>query len=195
MSLDIRTVDVSWLPTYAAIPICFEVRSVLCVLPVQGGLGGLRLQEVPVSAPFAKDYDAYDEDPVLHWVERFDTSQWQFLAASVEGVAVGGATVAYGSTDVNMLEGRSDLAVLWDLRVAPEHRRQGIGAALFDHAVAYALEKGCRQLKIETQNVNVAACRFYASRGCHLGAINQYAYSAHSQVSHETMLLWYLDLR
>jgi GNAT superfamily N-acetyltransferase len=60
---------------------------------------------------------------------------------------------------------RSDLAVLWDIRVQPERRGRGVGKALFYASVDWACRRGCRQLKVETQNVNVAACRFYASQG------------------------------
>jgi hypothetical protein len=49
-------------------------------------------------------------------------------------------------------------------------------------------------MKIETQNVNVAACRFYASMGCELGAINRYGYAGVPAVAHEAMLLWYYKL-
>jgi hypothetical protein len=49
-----------------------------------------------------------------------------------------------------------------------------------------------RQIKIETQNINVNACRFYARMGAVVGAIHQYAYS--STYPEETMLLWYKDL-
>jgi GNAT superfamily N-acetyltransferase len=90
-----------------------------------------------------------------------------------------------------MLEGRRDLAVLWDLRVAPEARGQGVGAALFQAAEAWAAARGCRQMKVETQNVNVPACRFYASQGCVLGAIHRFAYP---ELPHEVQLLWYRDL-
>ena len=90
-----------------------------------------------------------------------------------------------------MLEGRKDLAVLWDIRVVPERRGCGVGAALFARAERWAAERGARRLKIETQNVNVAACRFYASRGCHLGAIHRFAYR---DLPDETQLLWYKDL-
>jgi GNAT superfamily N-acetyltransferase len=90
-----------------------------------------------------------------------------------------------------MFEGRSDLAVLWDIRVAPSTRRCGVGAALFEAAEAWASAKGCRQLKVETQNVNVAACRFYARRGCELRATHGGAYS---ELPDEIQLLWYKDL-
>ena len=58
----------------------------------------------------------------------------------------------------------------------------------------WARKKGCRQLKIETQNVNVPACRFYARQGCELGAIHRYGYAGCPDVAHEAMLLWYLKL-
>jgi hypothetical protein len=49
-------------------------------------------------------------------------------------------------------------------------------------------------MKVETQNVNVPACRFYAAMGCTLGAVNLHAYAGHPKVGHEVMLLWYYDL-
>ena len=106
---------------------------------------------------------------------------------------VGGAAVAWRSPKVHMLEGRDDLAVLWDFRVHPDYRRKGIGTALFRRAAQWARSKGCKQLKIETQNVNVPACRFYAAQRCHLGRIDRYGY-AEPDIAHETMLIWYLDL-
>jgi GNAT superfamily N-acetyltransferase len=93
-----------------------------------------------------------------------------------------------------MLEGRGDLAVLWDIRVRPERRGQGIGPALLRGAADWARQRGCTQLKIETQNVNAPACRFYASQGCELGVIHRHAYAGQPHVAHETMLIWCLRL-
>jgi GNAT superfamily N-acetyltransferase len=95
---------------------------------------------------------------------------------------------------VNLLEGRQDLAVLWDIRVRPDARGLGIGTALFRHAAAWARSKGCRQMKIETQNVNVPACRFYAHMGCELGMVHRFGYAAIPAVADEAMLFWYLKL-
>ena len=90
-----------------------------------------------------------------------------------------------------MLEGRDDLAVLWDIRVSPKHRGQGIGRRLMDRVASWARVRQCRWLKIETQNTNVPVCRFYASCGCRLGGIHPGAYT---DLPDEVMLLWYLDL-
>jgi len=55
--------------------------------------------------------------------------------------------------------------VLWDIRVSAAERGTGIGSALFRAAEDWARARGCGWLKIETQNVNAAACRFYQKMG------------------------------
>jgi GNAT superfamily N-acetyltransferase len=106
---------------------------------------------------------------------------------------VGGAAVAWNTNDVNLLEERADLSVLWDLRVAPERRGQGLGRALFEQAAAWSKARGCLQMKIETQNVNVHACRFYAAQGAVLGEIRRFAYQD-QRVRNEVQLNWVLAL-
>ena len=80
---------------------------------------------------------------------------------------------------------------LWDIRIRPDYRRRGIGSRLFRRAGEWARGKGSRQLKIETQNINVAACKFYASQGCYLGAIHPGIYES---LPEEVQLLWYMNL-
>ena len=63
-----------------------------------------------------------------------------------------------------MLEGRRDLAVLWDIRVSPETRRKGVGSALFEMAEAWARLHELWQLMTETQNINVGA-QLYRTAG------------------------------
>jgi hypothetical protein len=51
------------------------------------------------------------------------------------------------------------------------------------------------QLTIETQNTNVAACRFYAARGAELRGIVHHAYAAEAEpIASEVQLQWWLDL-
>lgn len=197
MSVEIARIGADQLCRYQRVPIYFRVDSQLRVEPLEGGLGGLRLVEERVDPPYVKDYDAVlggsDESPA-HWPELFNVSRWGFFLAIARGQDIGGAAVAFDTPGVNMLEARSDLAVLWDIRVHPDERRHGIGSLLFQGAADWARLQGCRQLKVETQNVNVRACRFYARQGCHLGSIDRYGYAGCPDVAHEAMLLWYLDL-
>jgi len=72
------------------------------------------------------------------------------LSAWSHGARVGGAVIAWNTPTVHLLEGRTDLALLWDLRVAPESRGQGVGTALFQAAESWAASRGVRWLKVET---------------------------------------------
>lgn len=175
----------------ALIPIAFEVESVFDVSARDGGLGGLVLSERRLDVPYVKDYDTTEEESPARWAERFDVSNWGLVGAHSNGARVGGAVIAFNTEGVNMLEGRSDLAVLWDIRVSPQARGRGVGSALFRAAETWAAARGGRQLKIETQNINVGACRFYARQGCVLGAINRFAYN---ELPNEVQLLWYKNL-
>jgi GNAT superfamily N-acetyltransferase len=89
------------------------------------------------------------------------------------------------------LDGRSDVAALWDIRIQPDLRNSGIGSALFRAALKWARDRGCTQIKIETQNINVPACHFYVRMGCTLDCINRFAYA---DLPEEAQLLWHLDL-
>jgi ribosomal protein S18 acetylase RimI-like enzyme len=157
--------------------------------------GGFSIVEKKVTS-YTRNYDGQgdDLDSPIRWARKFDVSKWGFFLAIDQSLVVGSATVAIGTPNVNMLENRKDLAVLWNIRVHPNRRRSGIGSKLFKYAADWARQKGCRQLKVETQNVNVPACRFYAKQGCELGAIHRYGYSSSPKVAYEAMFLWYLEL-
>ena len=191
LSIEIREEPPAALAAYGTVPIAFEVRETLVVRAPDSGLGGLHLDVRPVPEPWTKDYDAYAGEGPERWNARFDTRGWGILSAWVQGGRVGGAVVVHDSPDVRMLDGRTDLAVLWDLRVASALRGRGIGDTLFRASERWARARGASWLKIETQNINVPACRFYARQGCTLGAANRFAYP---ELPEETQLLWYKRL-
>lgn len=186
----IREEPIEDLDRHGEISIAFEVTAVLAVELVEAGLGGLRLAEQPVDVPWVKDYDATDGGP-MRWASRFDVSNWGLLAAHDGDRRVGGSAIAFDTPTVHMLRGRRDLAVLCDLRVANDVRRGGVGTALFRASEAWARERGCVGLEVETQQVNVPACRFYARMGCSLAAVDRYAYP---EMSDEVRLIWRRDL-
>jgi len=194
VNVQIREVRTDCLPQYGEVPIAFRVQSVFRVVAREGGLGGLALREEKLAEPYVKDYDARDFDRPARWADEFDMSEWGILMAFDGQEAVGGAIIATRTAGLEMLEGRDDLAVLWDIRVHPDLRRSSIGSKLLHCAADWARERGCTQMKIETQNINVAACRFYAKHGCELRAIDCNAYASCPDIAHEAMLLWYLDL-
>ena len=107
---------------------------------------------------------------------------------------VGAATVAGTTEGLNMLCGREDACVLWDIRVADEYKHKGIGQKLMDAAVCGAKNDGYRQMIIECQNNNVTACRFYRKQGAVLSKIDMYAYYSDPEVRDDIQFVWYLDL-
>jgi GNAT superfamily N-acetyltransferase len=194
MSLEIReeALTPGALSEHAKIPIAFAVDRVLEVTLADGGLGGISLTETTVPDPYVKDYDAIDGAGPTRWAERFDVSNWGMVGACRNGARVGGAVIAFAAADLRMLGGRDDVAVLWDIRVLPGQRRSGIGSALFGAAERWAGARRCRWLKIETQNVNTTACRFYQKMGCTLGGIDRFAYP---ELPGEVQLLWWKALQ
>ncbi len=176
---------------YCLVPSRLVVRSILRLDLVSGGLGGILFREEPVEQPYTKDYDQDGELPT-DWPKQFDVRNWGFFLGLDDKRAIAGATIAFDTNGVNMLEERRDLAVLWDIRVHPNWR--GMGIPLFKSVVKWCNEHNCRQIKIETQNVNVPACQFYQRMGCRLGEIRRFGYASRPNLSHEAMLCWYMDL-
>lgn len=182
----IRAESIDGLQRHGEISIAFEVLTVFDVQLLDAGLGGILLAERPVEVSWVKDYDAADGGPT-RWASRFDVSNWGLLGAYHDERRIGGAVIAFDTPNLYMLRDRRDLAVLWDLRVAHDARRSGAGAALFRASEAWARERGCRALEVETQQVNVPACRFYARVGCSLAAVDRYAYA---DLPDEARLIW-----
>ncbi|MDQ6671539.1 MAG: GNAT family N-acetyltransferase [Chloroflexota bacterium] len=181
----------SALAEYGFVPIRFSVTSLLDAEPINNGLGGWRLTERQLAVPYEKDYDQLE--PPTRWARHWGLANWTIIAAYTEegDERLGGAVVAHLTPGVHMLEGRDDLAALWDIRVHPNMRRQGVGHLLFEAAAHVARQRQCQWLKVETQNSNVGACRFYAREGCQLRGIHPGAYV---EFPDDIQLLWYLEL-
>jgi GNAT superfamily N-acetyltransferase len=187
MRIEVSEHPAAALEEYAAVPISFEVNRVLDVSERAGAPGQFLLSERRLDIPYIKDYDSIEGGRPAEWAKQFDVSNWGIFAAYDGDRRVGGAAVAFDTPALSMLEGRRDLAVLWDIRVSTEARGRGVGSLLFRAVEEWARERGCRQLKVETQNINVAACRFYERQGCALLAANRHAYPA---LPDEIQLLW-----
>ena len=192
--IEVTEINSGRLDEYGSIPMSVEVKSIFRVDSVHEYPGGLRLVEEPVDQPRVKSYGAEWLDDAGSNSARWDKSNWAFFLARDGGRAVGGAVVASDTDGVWMLDGRDDLADLWDIRVRSDRKRAGVGKALFERAVEWSRNRGLKQLKIETQNTNVPACRFYESMGCELRGMVRHAYAATPEVADEVMLLWWLDL-
>lgn len=187
LEIEIFQEDERSLAAYASIPIAFEVREILDLPALDAVQRGLPFDALPLTRPYTKDYDAYAGNGSSAWPAQFALAQWGVLAAYVAGMRVGGAVVIAQDSQIELLEQSQDLALLWDVRVAPAVRRSGVGRALLARVEAWAYGHGARHLRVETQNVNVPACRFYARGGF---ALERVAAGAYPTLPDELQLLW-----
>lgn len=187
MEFEIEEEPISEIAILSTVSIAFTVDRVLETTEVKNGAVGIVLEEIELESPYTKDYDAIEGEGPSRWAQRFDLTNWGLIVARSGGGALGGAVIVFDTPGVHMLEGRRDLAVLWDLRVAPDVRGKGLGTALFRAAEHWAIVRKCRELRVETQSVNVPACRFYQKQGCSLGAVNRFAYP---DLPNEIQLIW-----
>ena len=191
MEITYRQIDRSYFSRYDQIPMHVAVESEYRVERPEGGLGGLLLREVPV-APYVKDLSGYEI--ACEYDREFGLTNWAFFMAFDGETPVGAVTLASRTKNIVMLGGREDLCVLWDIRVHDDYKRMGIGRRLFALGADWAREQGLRQMKIECQNNNVPACKFYRKQGAVLGGIDTYAYYLDPEIRGEVQMIWYLDL-
>lgn len=190
MNIKIESTDQNCLDEYSQIPIGFKVESIYEVLFKNNGLGGIQILEKPIDKPYFKNYDEFESPQ--DWTKKWDTSKWGFfIARNNNNKVIAGMTIAYNTENIIMLEGRKDMSVIWDIRIDSKYRRTGIGSILFQKAIEFSKERNCKIIKIETQNNNVIACRFYAKQGCYLGSIHPNIYN---ELPSEIQFLWYKNI-
>ena len=125
MKIETAKIPGPFVTEYETVSIAFKVRSHL-VAHRSETHEPFVLTESPVDLPYVKDYDAISDRPA-DWSRRFDTSHWAMFLARAQSQCLGGAVVAVRTSGLDLLEGRNDLALLWDIRVVPSSRRQGVG--------------------------------------------------------------------
>lgn len=182
--------DKSILNDYSKVPILFKVEAIYEVIAKDDGFTGYDIVEKALEIPYIKDYDK--KKLPVSWVKRFDTVNWGFFVIYDGKKPVAAATTVFDSPEICMLDGRNDITVLWDIRVHPDYRSQGLGKWLIDKTKEWAEERNCKYLKIETQNTNAKACKFYSAMGAKLDGIRKNAYTG--EESQEIQFLWYIDL-
>ncbi|MBG9917366.1 streptothricin acetyltransferase [Bacillus sonorensis] len=78
------------------------------------------------------------------------------------------------------------------LFVSNSHRGKGIGTALLNRAKEWAINKGTKGFMLETQDVNLLACRFYLKNGFVIGSVDNMIYKHSRRYSNEKAVFFYL---
>jgi streptothricin acetyltransferase len=86
----------------------------------------------------------------------------------------------------------NQFACIDDIAVDTKFRQRGVGKALMVQAVQWARGRNLAGIMAETQDNNVAACKFYESCGFQLGGFDRFLYKGIDNVKDEIALFWYL---
>lgn len=187
----IKEMDNSCFEMYDNLSMNVDVRTVYEIKRINNGLGGFCFEEVEVT-PYIKDLSVYER--ATEYETNFDIGKWRFYMAFDEEKPIGAMTVAGTTPNLNMLSGRDDVCILWDIRVIDGYKHQGVGQKLFDMGIKRAKEDGYKQMIIECQNNNAPACKFYHKQGAVLSKIDMYAYFLEEDCKNEVQFIWYLDI-
>ena len=79
-----------------------------------------------------------------------------------------------------------------DFVVDLHFRRLGVGRALMQRVVNWAKVRHLPGIMLETQDINVPACRFYENFGFRLHGFDTYLYKGLDPNTDEIALYWYL---
>jgi streptothricin acetyltransferase len=97
------------------------------------------------------------------------------------------------------LAGQIDVSKHWntyawigDFFVDVGFRRHGVGHVMMQKAVDWAKVRNLPGIMLETQDVNVQACRFYENFGFRLYGFDTYLYKGWNPSTNEIALYWYL---
>ena len=153
----------------------FTVEAELCLYAEDGRIS---YTVRPVTS-YVKRYDPeiHDAQP---YIDKTDHAAW---LASVDGQLAG---------QILVHENWNRFGIIWDIAVDPPFRRRGVGRRLIEQAIGWARERGLPGVMLETQNINVPACRLYERCGFVLGGLDGYLYRSVMPGTQEIALFWYL---
>lgn len=141
--------------------------------------------------------------PVNPYTKRYVPEPGRNLSAYVSGQK-GAIYLAYIDEKVcgQMIVSRNwnNLAIIEELEVDKDFRRQGVGAGLVAQAILWAKEHNLPGIMLETQSNNVSACLFYQRCGFQLRGFDDSLYKSilmskeskeSSSLKAEIALYWY----
>ena len=174
MGLLIQKLDLDHL---ADVNRCDSTFTVAARLVLDAADGIISYRTLPVD-PYLKRYPPDPYDPAAY----VGSPEKAIYLAYLDGQVVG---------QIRLGSWWNRFAYVEDIVVDPAHRRQGVGRALLEQAFTWARQGGFPGLMLETQNINVAACRLYERCGMSLGGFDTCLYQGLHPGTREAALYWY----
>lgn len=128
--------------------------------------------------PRVKIYPREDRD-LSGYIDARDKAVFLAVSDRVEG-------------QITLKSNWNNFAYVEELYVSESARGQGIGRRLVERAEDWAAERRLKGLMLETQDLNLAACRFYAKTGFQIGGADTLLYEGlGTEVAEERAIFWY----
>ena len=86
-------------------------------------------------------------------------------------------------------------AYIEDITVDKKYRTLGVGKRLVDQAKKWAKKDNMPGIMLETQNNNVAACKFYEKCGFVIGGFDFLVYKGLDKTNDEVAMYWYFHFK
>jgi len=188
--IELRPLREEDIPNLPQIRPTYVTNTILAVEKSGEGLEvGWRLVERSLPKPFDKgtlyDFDEAAQAEIRDRLARPHQTYQRVADNTSTGQLVGLLEV--------QIRDWNNMAWLENLMIDLDYRGQGLGRRLWHRALEFARRSEVRAILIETQNTNIAACRFYARMGCHLVGINEAQYTNDGLTS-EVALFWIYSL-
>lgn len=103
-----------------------------------------------------------EREVAVEHLETFLADPKHHLFVAEREGAVAGFLLAYG---LDRLDGQGPMLFLYEIEVAAEHRRQGIGSDLLAAALEIVKREGWKETFVLTERSNAGAVAFYESTG------------------------------
>ncbi|WP_088292098.1 streptothricin N-acetyltransferase SatA [Bacillus mycoides] len=185
MGLLIRKLEVNDLDNFTEIDNSFTVNARLVLsISKENNRIEYTVEEIP---SYEKSYleDQY-EDEELAYNEYMNNPDQVIYIALLHNQTVG----------VMVLKKNwNRYAYIEDIKVEKECRGLGIGRKLIEQAKQWAKDGEMPGIMIETQNNNVAACKFYEKCGFVIGGFDFLVYKGINEKNDEVAIYWYLNLK
>ncbi len=127
-------------------------------------------------------YKRYPDEEIDYTTYLTDPNKTIFFAY-VEGQPAG---------QIILNKNWNNYAYVQDITVDAKFRKQGVGTRLIAQAIQWAKSKNLPGIMLETQNINVGACRLYERCGFQLGGFDRLLYKGIVHDTIEIALYWYL---
>ncbi len=184
LDIILRPLELDDIPRLVGIRSAYQSESILVVEHYGAGItSGWRLVEQKLPVPFDKgslyDFGETEQEATRERLQRSDDTYLRVAKLNRRLI---------GLLEME-IRGWNNTVELVNLRVDLDFRREGLGRRLWHLGLAYARQAGVRAMMIETQNTNLAACKFYERMGCQLVGLNE-AFYTNDGAATEIALFW-----